>query len=97
MGATATGATAHAAAAPPFFGGGASDRFIDRKVRARIGIRILAEHHLAMHEDLHRAPRTSYLGIVNMKLSPASLVAHVHERAAVRTASRARSRHRVRA
>ncbi|KAI9144436.1 branched-chain alpha-ketoacid dehydrogenase [Paraphysoderma sedebokerense] len=43
--------------------------FLDRLIHARIGIRVLAEHHIALH---HQAP--DYIGIICTALSPADLV-----------------------
>lgn len=52
--------------------------FLDRMIRARIGIRVIAEHHLAIHHD-----KKDYSGIVNHKLSPLKLlkriVPHIQE------------------
>jgi len=58
-------------------------RFLDRMIRARIGIRVLAEHHVAMHEDVEKGQRPNYFGIINHRLSPAAMIAHVQERAAM--------------
>jgi len=52
-------------------------------IRARIGIRVLAEHHVAMHEDVEKGQRPNYFGIINHRLSPAAMIAHVQERAAM--------------
>ncbi|TPX54173.1 hypothetical protein SeMB42_g00405 [Synchytrium endobioticum] len=49
-----------------------STDFLDKMINARIGIRVLAEHHLALRE-YHPA----WIGIVNTRLSPASLVRKV--------------------
>jgi signal transduction histidine kinase len=39
------------------------------KIQARIGIRVIAEHHLALHENID-----GYSGIINHELSPQKIV-----------------------
>ncbi|KAI9026123.1 branched-chain alpha-ketoacid dehydrogenase [Hyaloraphidium curvatum] len=46
--------------------------WLDRMIHARIGIRVLAEHHLALHH-----PMDGWIGIVNTKLDPLGLVRDV--------------------
>ncbi|KAJ3107409.1 hypothetical protein HDU96_007916 [Phlyctochytrium bullatum] len=43
--------------------------FLDGMIHARIGIRVLAEHHIALQEDV-----TGWIGIVNTHLSPYQLL-----------------------
>lgn len=47
-------------------------KFLDEMIRARIGIRVLAEHYLALHE-----PFPNWIGIIHTKLLPAHLVQDV--------------------
>ena len=46
--------------------------FFDRKISARIGIRMLAEHHLALHES----PQPGFVGIICESLRPRSVIAN---------------------
>jgi [3-methyl-2-oxobutanoate dehydrogenase (acetyl-transferring)] kinase len=46
--------------------------WLDRMIHARIGIRVLAEHHLALHH-----PSANWIGIVNTTLDPVGLVKDV--------------------
>ncbi|KAJ3005495.1 hypothetical protein HKX48_000647 [Thoreauomyces humboldtii] len=46
--------------------------FLDNMIHARIGIRVIAEHHLSL--DI---PTPSYIGVVNTRLSPATLLTAV--------------------
>ncbi|KAI8814012.1 branched-chain alpha-ketoacid dehydrogenase [Cladochytrium replicatum] len=46
--------------------------FVDDMIRARIGIRVLAEHHLSLQES-----HTNWIGVVNTKFVPADLVRSV--------------------
>lgn len=46
--------------------------WLDRMIHSRIGIRVIAEHHLALHH-----PMDNWIGIVNTKLNPISLVRDV--------------------
>ncbi|KNC96520.1 uncharacterized protein SPPG_08108 [Spizellomyces punctatus DAOM BR117] len=46
--------------------------FLDNMIHARIGIRVIAEHHLSLY-----TPAANYIGVVNTRLSPASLVTSV--------------------
>ncbi|TPX37229.1 hypothetical protein SmJEL517_g00855 [Synchytrium microbalum] len=48
--------------------------FLDKMINARIGIRVLAEHHLALREY-----HPGWIGIVNTRLSPAALVRKIAE------------------
>lgn len=48
--------------------------FLDEKIRARIGIRVLAEQHLALHTDIRENPRPGYVGIFHQSLRPADIV-----------------------
>ncbi|KAI9189444.1 hypothetical protein H9P43_000877 [Blastocladiella emersonii ATCC 22665] len=48
--------------------------FLDRLIMARIGVRVLAEHHLALH-----TPHPSFIGIVNTQLSPARVARQVFD------------------
>jgi [3-methyl-2-oxobutanoate dehydrogenase (acetyl-transferring)] kinase len=43
--------------------------FLDRTLTSRLGIRMMCEHHIAMHEH-----RDGYIGIINLWLSPRDLV-----------------------
>ena len=43
--------------------------FLDRMIRARIGIRVIAEHHLALHDNVD-----NYSGIINHTLSPKQML-----------------------
>ncbi|KAG9302905.1 hypothetical protein G9A89_022321 [Geosiphon pyriformis] len=44
--------------------------FLDEMIRARIGIRLIAEQHIA----LHNAENPNYIGIINTRTSPLKLV-----------------------
>ncbi|KAJ3102139.1 hypothetical protein HDU97_000781 [Phlyctochytrium planicorne] len=48
--------------------------FLDGMIHARIGIRVLAEHHIALQEDV-----PGWIGIVNTKLSPVSMLKSTSE------------------
>ncbi|KAJ3185248.1 hypothetical protein HDU85_001298 [Gaertneriomyces sp. JEL0708] len=50
--------------------------FLNHMIHARIGIRVIAEHHLSLHT---RSP--NYLGVVNTRLSPAHLITSVAKHA----------------
>ncbi|GAB1604579.1 3-methyl-2-oxobutanoate dehydrogenase [lipoamide] kinase, mitochondrial-like [Argonauta hians] len=43
--------------------------FLDRTLTSRLGIRMLAEHHLAMHEE-----KPNHVGIINVNFSPRKLI-----------------------
>ncbi|KAI9296847.1 alpha-ketoacid dehydrogenase kinase [Neoconidiobolus thromboides FSU 785] len=45
------------------------DNFLNEMIRARISIRLIAEQHLALHQESH----PDYVGIMNTKLSPYQL------------------------
>lgn len=47
--------------------------FLDAKIHDRIGIRVLAEQHIA----LHSGRKAGYAGIINLNLSPKSLILDV--------------------
>ncbi|KAI9376058.1 hypothetical protein BJX61DRAFT_539225 [Aspergillus egyptiacus] len=58
-------------------------RFLDTHLRARIGTRLIAEQHLALHfasppaigEDSHKhAPPSNYIGVIDTALQPARIV-----------------------
>ncbi|KAI9197469.1 branched-chain alpha-ketoacid dehydrogenase [Polychytrium aggregatum] len=49
--------------------------FLDGMIKARIGIRVLAEHHLAMTETHH-----NWVGVIDTKLSPSILIRSVAHR-----------------
>ncbi|KNE61391.1 hypothetical protein AMAG_06221 [Allomyces macrogynus ATCC 38327] len=49
-------------------------QFLDKLIGARIGVRVLAEHHLALH-----SPQPDFIGIVDTKLSPVSVAQHVYD------------------
>lgn len=53
-------------------------RFLDEHLRARIGTRLLAEQHIALHNSsLQRNPdseRSNYIGIIDTALRPADIV-----------------------
>ena len=53
--------------------------FLDRKIHDRIGIRVLAEQHIALHSDNH----AGYAGIINTRLNPTSLIQSVGKSAQV--------------
>lgn len=44
-------------------------RFLDRTLTSRLGIRLLAEHHLCLHEE-----KPGYIGIICVNFSPKSLI-----------------------
>ncbi|KAI9100623.1 branched-chain alpha-ketoacid dehydrogenase [Phlyctochytrium arcticum] len=44
-------------------------KFLDSMIHARIGIRVIAEHHLSLHQ-----PVENYIGVVNTKFRPATLL-----------------------
>ncbi|KAI8823606.1 branched-chain alpha-ketoacid dehydrogenase [Fimicolochytrium jonesii] len=46
--------------------------FLDNMIHARIGIRVIAEHHLSLD-----TPAPAYIGVVNTRLAPASLITSV--------------------
>ncbi|KAI9225062.1 branched-chain alpha-ketoacid dehydrogenase [Blastocladiella britannica] len=48
--------------------------FLDKLISARIGVRVLAEHHLALHD-----PHPSFIGIVDTALNPAKLARRVFD------------------
>jgi signal transduction histidine kinase len=48
--------------------------FLDKMIKARIGIRVLAEHHLALHESMH-----GWIGIVHTEFKPSDLVKNVSQ------------------
>ncbi|KAJ3216079.1 hypothetical protein HDU67_009959 [Dinochytrium kinnereticum] len=48
--------------------------FLDGMIHARIGIRVLAEHHIALQEDV-----PGWIGIVNTRLSPVALLKSTSE------------------
>lgn len=43
--------------------------FLDKTLTSRLGIRLLAEHHLAMHEE-----KPNHVGIINVNFSPRKLI-----------------------
>jgi signal transduction histidine kinase len=43
--------------------------FLDNMIHARIGIRLIAEHHIALHRSI-----PGYIGIIDTKLSPKKLL-----------------------
>ena len=43
--------------------------FLDALLTSRLGIRMLAEHHIALHEE-----RPNHVGIINLKFSPCKLI-----------------------
>src|ERR1044072_5095356 len=45
--------------------------FLDDMINARIGIRLIAEQHIALHNNLND---TSYIGIIDTKLQPQQLI-----------------------
>lgn len=47
-------------------------QFLDRTLTSRLGIRMLAEHHIALHED-----RPNHIGIVKLNFSPKRLIDQV--------------------
>jgi len=51
--------------------------FLDRKIRDRIGIRVLAEQHIAIHQT----ESSSYAGVINTNLKPAQLIKEVGQSA----------------
>ncbi|KAJ3171874.1 hypothetical protein HDU87_008192 [Geranomyces variabilis] len=50
----------------------AKTMFLDNMIHARIGIRVIAEHHLSL-----ATPSPAYIGVVNTRLSPAVLITSV--------------------
>jgi hypothetical protein len=44
--------------------------FLDGMIQARIAIRVLAEHHLALKDE----PIPGWIGVVDTKLKPAKLI-----------------------
>lgn len=53
--------------------------FLDSKIHDRIGIRVLAEQHIALHSQNHEG----YAGIINTRLNPATLIRGVSKSAQV--------------
>ncbi|PVH99738.1 kinase isozyme 4 mitochondrial precursor [Periconia macrospinosa] len=59
-------------------------RFLDEHLRARIGTRLIAEQHLALHfssqphnEVMHESENTpGYIGVIDTNLKPAKIVQH---------------------
>src|SRR4051794_40857437 len=60
-------------------------RFLDEHLRARIGTRLIAEQHLALHfssqphhEIMHEVDESpsSFIGVIDTKLRPAKIVQH---------------------
>jgi len=49
--------------------------FLDTKIHDRIGIRVLAEQHIALHSER----REGYAGIINTKLNPRQLILGVSQ------------------
>lgn len=59
-------------------------RFLDEHLRARIGTRLIAEQHIALHfsskphndllPDEHHPPDTSYIGAIDTSLRPAEVI-----------------------
>lgn len=59
------------------------DHFLDRLFVTRIGNRVLAEHHLAMHEDFGRRQlKPDYIGIINQRTQPAKMIRVIADRVA---------------
>eukprot|EP00922_Rhytidocystis_sp_ex-Travisia-forbesii_P039649 GHVS01058969.1.p1 GENE.GHVS01058969.1~~GHVS01058969.1.p1 ORF type:complete len:557 (-),score=69.81 GHVS01058969.1:862-2532(-) len=57
------------------------DHFLDRLFVTRIGNRVLAEHHLALHEDYqHGEWNSDYIGIVNQRTRPAEMIRLIADR-----------------
>eukprot|EP00922_Rhytidocystis_sp_ex-Travisia-forbesii_P039644 GHVS01058964.1.p1 GENE.GHVS01058964.1~~GHVS01058964.1.p1 ORF type:complete len:581 (-),score=80.74 GHVS01058964.1:527-2269(-) len=57
------------------------DHFLDRLFVTRIGNRLLAEHHLALHEDFqHGEWNSDYIGIVNQRTMPAKMIRLIADR-----------------
>ncbi|KAF7496677.1 [3-methyl-2-oxobutanoate dehydrogenase [lipoamide]] kinase [Sarcoptes scabiei] len=46
-------------------------QFLDRTLTSRLGIRMLAEHHLALHDNNERP---DYVGIINVKMKPKEVI-----------------------
>ena len=59
-------------------------RFLDEHLRARIGTRLIAEQHIALHlssqphcrEDATPADAASYVGVIDTALRPADIIRH---------------------
>jgi Mitochondrial branched-chain alpha-ketoacid dehydrogenase kinase/Histidine kinase-, DNA gyrase B-, and HSP90-like ATPase len=59
-------------------------KFIDEHLRARIGTRLIAEQHLALHassqphshEAMSDADQNGFIGVIDTKLSPAMIIRH---------------------
>ena len=62
-------------------------RFLDEHLRARIGTRLIAEQHIALHfssqphndlspEDAHHPEHSSYIGVIDTDMHPASIIRH---------------------
>ncbi|KAK0942207.1 hypothetical protein LTR29_006288 [Friedmanniomyces endolithicus] len=63
-------------------------RFLDEHLRARIGTRLIAEQHIALHfssqphnpshssapQDNHDAEESSYIGVIDTRLKPANII-----------------------
>eukprot|EP00922_Rhytidocystis_sp_ex-Travisia-forbesii_P022696 GHVS01033229.1.p1 GENE.GHVS01033229.1~~GHVS01033229.1.p1 ORF type:complete len:556 (+),score=107.88 GHVS01033229.1:63-1730(+) len=57
------------------------DHFLDRLFVTRIGNRLLAEHHLALHEDFQNGEwDADYIGIVNQRTQPAKMIRLIADR-----------------
>ncbi|KAH9425657.1 hypothetical protein DERP_004873 [Dermatophagoides pteronyssinus] len=46
-------------------------QFLDRTLTSRLGIRMLAEHHLALHDNNERP---DYVGIINVRMKPKEVI-----------------------
>jgi hypothetical protein len=51
-----------------------SRTFLDQIIRARIGIRVIAEHYLSLLE-----PRNNWVGVVNTEVSPKNMINAIGE------------------
>jgi hypothetical protein len=56
-------------------------KFLDQHLRARIGTRLVAEQHLALHmastgEEATREPDPTHVGVIDLALRPADVVRH---------------------
>ncbi|CAG8615196.1 13599_t:CDS:2 [Ambispora leptoticha] len=48
--------------------------FLDDMIRARIGIRLIAEQHIALYNALHNDHDPNFIGIINTRMRPEKLI-----------------------
>lgn len=59
-----------------YISGEAITRFLDEHLRARIGTRLVAEQHIALHyaSRPHQSEKDSFIGVIDPELQPAAIV-----------------------